>query len=41
MVDTVSFNPSETLESKNHEDKGPVLEVLNNLAEMLKIKGAT
>lgn len=36
VVDTVSYNPSETLESKNHGDKGPILEVLNSVAEMVK-----
>jgi hypothetical protein len=36
VVETVSYNPSETLESKNHGDKGPILEVLNSVAEMVK-----
>ncbi len=36
VVETVSYNPSETLESKNHGDKGPILEALNSVAEMVK-----
>lgn len=36
VVETVSYNPSDTLESKNHGDKGPILEALNSVAEMVK-----
>ena len=36
VVETVSYNPSDTLDSKNHNDKGPVLEALNSVAEMVK-----
>lgn len=36
VVDTVSYNPSVTLESKNHENKGPILEALNSVTEMVR-----
>lgn len=36
IIETVSYNPSKTLESKIHRDKGPILESLNSLAEMIK-----
>ncbi len=36
VVQTVSYNPSDTLESKNHGDKGPILEALNSVLEMVK-----
>jgi hypothetical protein len=36
VVQTVSYNPSDTLESKNHGDKGPLLEALNSVVEMVK-----
>jgi hypothetical protein len=36
IVETVSYNPSITLDSKNHGDKGPILEVLNSVANMVK-----
>lgn len=36
IVDVVSLNPSETLESKSHNDKGPILEALNNLSSLVK-----
>lgn len=36
VVQTVSYNPSDTLESKNHGDKGPILEALNSVVEMVK-----
>ena len=35
IVDVVSTNPSETLESISHNDKGPILEALNNISEKL------
>lgn len=39
IVDVVSLNPSETLESNSHNDKGPVLEALNNLTSIVKNNG--
>jgi predicted nucleic acid-binding Zn-ribbon protein len=36
ILETVSYNPSETLESNSHNDKGPMLETLNNMAQSIK-----
>jgi hypothetical protein len=38
IVETISYNPSETLESKNHGDKGPILEALNSIVQMVNKK---
>ncbi len=38
----VSINPSETLDSKSHNDKGPIVEALNNATEIInKMKEPT
>lgn len=36
MVEVVSANPSETLDSNSHNDNGPVLESLNKLTSLVK-----
>lgn len=40
MLETILFvvgdNPSKTLDSSSHNDKGPVLEALNNVSSMIK-----
>lgn len=36
LVDTVGLNPSETLDSKSHNDKGPILEAIKNLKSTIK-----
>lgn len=36
VIETVSYNPSETLENINHGDKGPIIEMLKGLTEMVK-----
>jgi len=36
LIDVVSLNPSESLESKSHNDNGPILEGLKNVSEMVK-----
>lgn len=36
VLNVVSINPSETLDSKSHNDKGPIVEALNNSTEMIK-----
>jgi hypothetical protein len=38
LVDTVSFNPSQTLDNHSHNDKGPILEALKNITETIKVK---
>lgn len=40
VINTVAINPSETLDSKSHDDKGPVLEVLKDIKGQIKIPGA-
>lgn len=40
IVETVSYNPSDTLESKIHQEKGPILEAINNISQMvMDLKG--
>lgn len=40
IVETVSYNPSNTLESKVHQEKGPILEAINNVSQLVKdLKG--
>lgn len=36
IVDVVSANPSNTLESNSHNDKGPIMEALNNISSLIK-----
>lgn len=38
IVDVVSTNPSNTLDNSTHNDKGPILEALNNLSTLVKGK---
>lgn len=38
IVDVVSANPSDTLDNSTHNDKGPILEALNNLSSLIKGK---
>jgi hypothetical protein len=38
LVETVSYNPSKTLDNKSHNDKGPILEALKSISESIKIK---
>ena len=38
IVDVVSTNPSDTLDNSSHNDKGPILEALNNLSSLLQNK---
>lgn len=38
LVDTVSYNPSQTLDNHSHNDKGPILEALKNITETIKVK---
>jgi len=38
LVDTVSYNPSQTLDNHSHNDKGPILEALKSISEAVKIK---
>ena len=33
IIDVVTLNPSETLDSKSHNDKGPIIETLNSIKE--------
>jgi hypothetical protein len=35
ILDTVAYNPSETLESNSHNDKGPLLETLKSIANSI------
>jgi len=37
LVETVSYNPSKTLDNKSHNDKGPILEVLKSISESLRL----
>ncbi|MBE7443303.1 MAG: hypothetical protein HS119_12725 [Flavobacteriales bacterium] len=40
IVETVSYNPSDTLESKAHQEKSPILEAINNVSQLVKdLKG--
>ena len=42
VIDVVGLNPSESLESKAHNDNGPVLEGLKSIGETIKtIKNPT
>mgnify|MGYP001053917754 CR=1 FL=1 len=42
VIDVVSLNPSESLDSKYHTDNGPILESIKNLGEVVKnIKNST
>jgi predicted nucleic acid-binding Zn-ribbon protein len=42
VIDVVSLNPSETLDNKSHNDKGPIVESIKNLGEVVKnIKNPT
>ncbi|WP_108807344.1 hypothetical protein [Aquimarina spinulae] len=36
VIDVVSLNPSESLDSKSHNDNGPIIESLKNLGEVVK-----
>ncbi|MEQ8562593.1 MAG: hypothetical protein RLO17_23025 [Cyclobacteriaceae bacterium] len=36
IIDVISLNPSESLESISHNDNGPILESLRNIAESIK-----
>ena len=36
LVDTVSYNPSKTLDNRSHEDKGPILEALKSISGTVK-----
>jgi hypothetical protein len=38
LVETVSFNPSKTLDNHSHNDKGPILEALKSISESIKLK---
>lgn len=38
LVETVSYNPSKTLDNQSHNDKGPILEALKSISEAVKIK---
>ncbi len=38
LVETVSYNPSQTLDNHSHNDKGPILEALKSISEAVKIK---
>jgi hypothetical protein len=38
LVDTVSYNPSKTLDNNSHNDKGPILEALKSISETIKAK---
>ena len=38
LVETVSYNPSKTLDNRSHNDKGPILEALKSISEAVKIK---
>lgn len=38
LVESVSYNPSQTLDNHSHNDKGPILEALKSISEVLKIK---
>ncbi len=38
IISVVAENPSNTLESKSHEDKGPILESIEKLVEVHKLK---
>lgn len=36
LVETVAYNPSETLDSKSHKDNGPVMELLDKVTTLVK-----
>lgn len=38
LVETVSYNPSKTLDNHSHNDKGPILDALKSISEAVKIK---
>ncbi|MCC5922466.1 MAG: hypothetical protein JJT77_01670 [Crocinitomicaceae bacterium] len=38
LVETVSYNPSKTLDNNSHNDKGPILEALKSISESIKLK---
>lgn len=38
LVETVSYNPSKTLDNKSHNDKGPILEALKSISEGINLK---
>lgn len=38
LVETVSYNPSKTLDNHSHNDKGPILEALKSISEAVKLK---
>lgn len=38
LVETVSYNPSKTLDNNSHNDKGPILEALKSISETIKLK---
>jgi hypothetical protein len=38
LVETVSYNPSKTLDNNSHNDKGPILEALKSISESLSLK---
>jgi hypothetical protein len=37
LVETVSYNPSKTLDNKSHNDKGPILDALKSISESLRL----
>ncbi len=38
LVETVSYNPSKTLDNKSHNDKGPILEALKSISETIQAR---
>lgn len=36
LVETVAYNPSETLDSRSHKDSGPVMELLDKVTTLIK-----
>jgi hypothetical protein len=38
LVETVSCNPSKTLDNKSHNDKGPILEALKSISETIQAR---
>lgn len=38
LIETVSYNPSKTLDNQSHNDKGPILEALKSISQAVKIK---
>jgi hypothetical protein len=37
LVETVSYNPSKTLDNNSHNDKGPILEAFKSISENLRV----